>query len=182
MRLRIAAALLLAMGCLGQASAADGPVFPVIQGYGPAYRIPRAAEMPYRKHGIKTLFDVTKAAKSPDKVDPSLDHIARYLNVYALAGVKPKDMHLVAVIHGKATAAALNNQAYDQAMHTRSGNPNVKLLDALRRAGVKLYVCGQALHDFKYHAKDVLPGIQRTLSALVVVTNYQEKHYVYFPM
>lgn len=182
MRLRIVFTSLLALGFLGSASAAEGPAFPVIQGYGPAYHIPHAAEMPYQKHGIKTLFDVTKGAKSPDKVNPSLDHIARYLNVYALAGVKPKDMHLVAVLHGKATAAALNDRAYNQAMHTQSGNPNVKLLDALRRAGVKLYVCGQALHDFKYHAKDVLPGIQRTLSALVVVTNYQEKHYVYFPM
>ena len=181
--LSILAALMFGLTLTGTAFAQnEGPEFPVIKDYGPVYRIPHAAEMPYQKQNIKTLFDLTKGAKDPAKVNPGLDHIARYLNVYALAGVKPQNMHLVAILHGKATAAVLTNQGYDHYMHTQSGNPNLKLLDALHKAGVTLYVCGQALHDFKYPASDVVPEVKRTLSALVVVTNYQEKHYAYFPM
>lgn len=166
---------------LAYAQTPPQPVFPVIKNYGPAFPLPQAAEQPRQTQNIKTLFDITKAAKSPDKVLPGLDHVARYLNVYAQAGASPNNMHIVVVLHGKATPAALNDDAYNKYTNTTGGNPNLNLIRQLKNAGVTLYVCGQALNDYKFDATQVTPEITEALSALTVVTNYQEQHYVYFP-
>ena len=180
--MRGTAASLLAFVITMGTAAAQTPqaMYPVIKNYGPAFPLPQAAEQPRQTQDVRAIFDITKAAKTPDKVLPGLDHVARYLNLYATAGVSPNNMHLVVVLHGKATPAALNDTAYNQATGNSTGNPNLDLLRQLKGAGVTLYVCGQALNDYKFEPAQVTPEITEALSALTVVTNYQEQRYVYF--
>ena len=174
-------ALTLSLGSIGMASAQTQPMYPVIKNYGAAFPLPEAAEQPRQTQNVQAVFDVTKPADSPDKVLPGLDHVARYLNLYATAGVSPTNMHLVVVLHGKATPAALNDNAYNKATGATGGNPNLGLIKQLKTAGVTLYVCGQALNDYKFEPTQVTPEITEALSALTVVTNYQEQNYVYLP-
>lgn len=73
---------------------------PVIQGYGKVHPMPEAAVQPSPDREYKILFDVTKAAKAPEQVNPGLEHIARLINIFALAKVPPEKLKIVAVLHG----------------------------------------------------------------------------------
>lgn len=149
--------------------------YPVIKKYGPVHPLPNAAVQPNKALHYKILFDITKAAKKDNQVNPALDHLARLINVYASAGVMPNQMKLVAVIHGPATPVVLNNAEYKAKFGI--DNPNMDLLNQLKKNGVVLYVCGQALADMSYEHKWVNNDITIALSALTVVPTYQLEGY-----
>jgi intracellular sulfur oxidation DsrE/DsrF family protein len=153
--------------------------YPVIRNYGPVQPLPKAALQPDKSIRYKVLFDVTKASGDVRSVNPGLDHIARFINVMASAGIMPKDMDLVAIIHGGATRVALDNEIFEERFFAR--NANIKLIIDLKKAGVKLYVCGQALADNKFSHEWVNPEITIALSALEVVPTFQLKGYAYVP-
>lgn len=157
--------------CSGLANAQTKWEYPIIKGYGPVHPLPNAAVQPDKSLNYKILFDVTHAAKNNKKVNPALAHIARLINVYASAGVMPGKMKLVAVIHGPATPVVLNNEAFKAKFGI--DNPNIKLIDELKKNGVVFYVCGQALADNNYEHKWVNKDITIALSALTVVPTYQ---------
>lgn len=158
----------------------DRASFPVIQGYGPAYSVPGAFEVPERRREARALFDLTAAPAQPDEVSSGLKRIARYLNLYAAVGVEPHLIRAVAVFHGAATSAVLRDEAYCRTTGTRAANPNAALIKELRRAGVTLYVCGQAMRDAGFADADILPDVSLAYSALSVLTNYQEQNYAAF--
>ncbi len=153
--------------------------YPVIKGYGPAQPLPEAAVQPDKSIKYRVLFDVIVGSKTPHTVNPGLEHVARYINVMATAGMMPKSMELVAVVHGDATPSVLDNKIFKKKFDT--DNPNLKLIADLKNAGVQLYVCGQALGDFKYKHEWVNPDITIALSALSTVTTYELKGYAYIP-
>lgn len=152
---------------------------PVIQGYGKAHPMPEAAVQPSPDREYKILFDITKAAESPDQVNPGLEHIARLINVFALAKVPPEKLKIVAVLHGPATVASLDDLYYREKY--RIPSPNRKLIGALRQTGVTVYVCGHAL------ARNALPlswvdrEVNVALAALTVLTVYQLDGYALIP-
>ena len=152
-------------------------VYPVIKGYGPVQPLPHAAEQPSKDKVYKVVFDVTSGAKDHAKVAPGLDHVARAVNVFASAGVPVSHMKFVAVVHGPATASVLDNAQY----HKQFGvdNPNIKLIAALRKAGVKVQVCGQALADNRIAHAWVNPDVTITLSALADLAIYGNAGYAY---
>ncbi len=145
--------------------------YPVIKGYGPVHPLPHAAVQPDKSINYKILFDVTQASKNNAKVDPALAHIARLINVFASAGTMPDQMKLVAVIHGLATPIVLDNSAFKAKFGI--DNPNIKLINELKKNGVVIYVCGQALADMSYKHAWVNRDITIALSALTVVPTYQ---------
>ena len=109
--------------------------------------MPEAAVHPTPNREYKILFDIAKAAEAPDQVNPGLEHIARLINLFALAKVPPEKLRIMAVIHGPATAASLGDRYYREKYQL--DNTNKKLIEVLKRAGVVIYVCGQALaHGF----------------------------------
>jgi len=151
--------------------------YPVIKGYGPVQSLPEAAVQPDKHLKYKVLFDITHAAKEVGKVNPGLDHVARFINVMASGGIRPEKMSLVAVVHGDATPIILKNDIFKEKLG--QDNPNIKLVNELRKAGVKLYVCGQALADDNFKSEWVNPEIVLSLSALVDVPTFQLKGYAY---
>lgn len=149
--------------------------FPVIKGYGGVVPIPDAAVQPRKDLEYKVVFDVTAGTQKPDEVNPGLDRIARFINVYASAGIPPRRLKLVAVLTGPATPAVLDDAHY----RARFGvaNPNLDLIDQLTKAGVKLFVCGQALAGMRIDVASVNPNVSRALSALTVVPTYELEGY-----
>jgi intracellular sulfur oxidation DsrE/DsrF family protein len=80
----------------------------------------------------------------PDKVNPSLEKVARFLNLLGADNVRPAQGDVVVIVHGPATPIIAENGAYA----TKTGaatNPNLALIAALKRAGVSVRVCSQAL-------------------------------------
>lgn len=152
---------------------------PVIKAAGRIVSLPDAAVQPDPDIAYKIVFDITKGKANPDKVVPGLHKVARLINVFASAGMSPDKMHLALVMHGPSTEAVLKPSAY-KAKHGFA-NPNQALIDQLTQAGVKLYVCGQALREHHVDHKDVSDKFTVALSALTVLPTYQLKGYAFLP-
>jgi intracellular sulfur oxidation DsrE/DsrF family protein len=153
---------------------------PAIPGFGATHTAPGAAERPDPALRYRVVFSVSKAAARPDLVNPSLEKVARYLNLLAEDGVRPKAGDVVAVLHGPATFAALSNTAY-AAKTTDGMNPNLKLIEQLRAAGVIVSVCSQALHGQRIPPNDVQSGVRVDVSALTTITNLQLRGFALVP-
>lgn len=153
-------------------------VHPYIKGYGGIVELPEAAEQP--KVNSKVLLDIT-GDNGPKQVTKGLDRAALITNQYAAAGHKPPERFKMAVIlHGAATKAALNHEAY--ARHTEAPkNPNIELLRRLEEAGVEVFVCGQALAHRGYARASVVETVEVAVSAATVNINKQTAGYAYIP-
>ena len=92
-------------------AAQDNLVYPVIPGFGGIVAVPSAAERPDPKLRYRVLFNVTKAASSPDKVNPSLEKVARFVNLLGADKVHPAG-DIAVIIHGPATPLVLQNAPY----------------------------------------------------------------------
>ncbi len=153
--------------------------YPEIKDYGAIQPLPDAALKPDKALKYKVIFDVTRVSREKNKVNPGLDQVARFINVMASVGIKPRDMELVAVIHGRATPVVLENIMFR--MKYLVDNPNLKLIKGLKKAGVKLHVCGQALAERKWSRNWVHPEINIALSAVEVISTFQLKGYICVP-
>lgn len=151
--------------------------YPAIAGFGPVHPLPNAAVQPSKSAIYKVVFDVTAKSKDMSKPNPGLDHVARAVNVFASAGVPLSHLKFIAVVHGPATASVLNNEHYHGKYGTN--NPNIPLIAALKKAGVKVEVCGQALADNSYEHAWVNRDVTITLSALSDLIIYGHQGYAY---
>lgn len=178
------ALLTLASSQLLAAEAADSaPGFwttPVIEGYGKIHPLPGAAYQPDKAATYKIVFALTKGSKTPGDVNPALDHVARTVNLYVASGVPLSHLKFVAVASGDATALALDDGAYRARFN--SANPNLPLIAALRRAGVDVAVCGQAVAEHHFAYSEVDKSVTTALSALTTITTLEHKGYSLMPM
>lgn len=179
MNIRLLALSLAAVAAASStARAQQGAAFwskPAIKEYGPVHVWPQAVLRPDAKTTYKAVFDVTKAGPAADKVNPSLDHIARTVNVFAAAGVPLDHLKFTVIIHGPATPSALNDNEFEAKFG--HANPDAAVIEALARAGVQVLVCGNALGDFKYDPAMVNPHIKVALSAMSTLIMLQDQGY-----
>ena len=152
---------------------------PVIENYGPVYKVPELDSPLPENFQYKVIFDIYVTASDPDVHSRRLESVARFLNMHALRGVKLENMHVAVVFHGKATKDILTDDAY-QKVH-QLDNPNRELIDALADSGVRLYVCGQTTDFLKYKRQDILPEIKIALSAMTQLALYQSQGYALLP-
>lgn len=173
----IAAMLVGASG--GAAMAADAR-HPVVQGFGAITPMPEAKERPDHSLRYRVLFNVTKAASAADQTNPSLEKVARFINLLGGDGVRPQSGDVVVIIHGPATSLTLTNARYAE-RNKVAGNPNLPLVAALRAAGVSVRVCSQALVGNRIDPTDVASGIEVDVSALTTLATLQLRGWVLVP-
>lgn len=152
---------------------------PAIKEFGAVVSLPNAALQPDKNVDYKVVFNVTTWA-APDKVEPGLERVARTVNLFASAGVPVARLHFIAVIHGPATPAVLDQGRYLEKYGV--GNPNADLIAALEQAGVRVVVCGQALAHFKFPDSWVNPQVDITLAAITDLIILQQQGYVLVPL
>lgn len=166
------------------ALAADQPAnfwsTPTVPGYGKIHYLPNAAYKPQPDQTYRIVFSLTQAAKAPASVNPALDHVARTVNLYAAAGVPLNHLKFVAIVSGAATPLVLNNTQYRAAYGV--ANPNLPLIQELRKAGVDVAVCGQAVAEHKFQYDWVDKSVTLALSALTTVTTLEHQGYDLLPM
>jgi intracellular sulfur oxidation DsrE/DsrF family protein len=177
------------MGLALAAAMAAGPVraqdvtfwtTPTIHGYGKMHYLPHAAYKPDPAATYKVVFGMSIAASKPGEVDPALDHVARAVNLYVAAGVPLSHLKFVAVAYGPATTLALDNAHYEAMFHVP--NPNLDLIAKLRKAGVDVAVCGQAVAEHHFQYAWIARGVTIALSALTTLTTLQHEGYALVPM
>jgi len=162
------------------ASAQDHPagfwVTPTVEGFGKMHPLPAAAYQPEAAENYKIVFALTRSGATPADVSPSLDRVARTVNLYVSAGVPVSHLKFVAVAYADATAVALDNAHYQAKFGVP--NPNLPLIAALKKAGVDVAVCGQAVaeHNFDYAWLD--SSVTLALSALTTLSTLEHQGYV----
>jgi ubiquinone/menaquinone biosynthesis C-methylase UbiE/intracellular sulfur oxidation DsrE/DsrF family protein len=152
--------------------------FPIIRKVGGVLPRPQAAEQP--RAGAKVVLDVTADAK-PGDVNKGLDRVARLLNLYGAAGKKAADVKIAIVFHGEATKSVLTDADYKNRFDV-AANPNLPLIRDLQKAGVEVFVCGQAINYKGFADAEVAEGIPIAAAALTVVINKQTDGFAYLPV
>ena len=167
---RIALLLLFAAAAFAQKPQLE---YPLIQGHGGVFRLPSKAEPPV--DGARMVIDVT-TGDYDGGVNKGLARAARYVNLYALAGVKNARVDIV--MHGGATKEALDDATYQE----RFGkpNPNRELMQQLRKAGGKIVVCGQSMLHNGFDPAKMTPEVGLALSAATALTTRQNDGFAYF--
>ncbi len=163
----IAVALMLATG-LGLHAAEKLQSHPSIAGHGEVFRLPDAQDQP--RDDSKICVDVTKGGPA-DKINPAVEKVARFVNIYSQAGRVPASVRISVILHGDATLVALNDEAYAKRFETES-NPNTPLL----------LVCGQAMTHKKASLDDVGDSVKIAVSGLTVNVNRQQDGYAFIPL
>jgi intracellular sulfur oxidation DsrE/DsrF family protein len=139
--------------------------------------IPGAKELPDPSMTYRVVFDIAKAAPKIDEVNPGLTGVVRFLNTLAKNGVPADHREIAVVFHQKATEIVMSNEAF----RARAGhdNPNVALIHEMKKAGVDLRVCGQAVLANKIDPKTIMPEIELDLWALTTLVNLELRGYVH---
>lgn len=173
----VIAALAMTAGLVLQASE-QLQSYPSIDGHGAVVRLSNAADQPRDDSGI--CVDLTKGGPA-DKINPAIEKVARFVNIYSGAGKAPATVQISVILHGDATLVALNDTAYAERFNT-AGNPNLALVRQLRQAGVELLVCGQALAHKGASDSEVDMAVAVAVSGLTVNVNRQQDGYAFIPL
>lgn len=168
----------------GVAAAGDEPAgfwtTPAIEGFGQIHALPKAAYQPEPAKTYKIIFGMTAGSKEPGQVNPAIERVARTVNLYASAGVPLSHLKFVAVAYGPATSVALNDEQYKSAYGV--ANPNLPVIAKLRKAGVDVAVCGQAVAEHNYKYEWVDPSVTLALSAITTITTLEHAGYHLMPL
>lgn len=167
-----AACAAVVLGLSGSARAQTLPV----AGYEPARDVPGAHETPDPNTTYKLVFSAGTAPAKPGDINPTLQTVARLLNTLAKFGVNADHRKIAVVFHQGGTDAVMNSEAF-KAKNNGQDNPNIALIQSLKKAGVDFRVCGQALLGRKIDPKQVLPEIQVDLWAMTTMINLQTRGY-----
>lgn len=151
---------------------------PAIKDYGKVVPLPQAAQQP--RPESKICVDLTKGGEA-GKLNPSIEKVARYVNIYQGAGKEPASVKIAVVLHGSATLCALNDNSYAKRFNTEN-NPNLACLHELHKAGVEIYVCGQSLVGKGGRPEEVVVFADVAVSALTSLVNLQSDGYAYVPL
>jgi intracellular sulfur oxidation DsrE/DsrF family protein len=166
----------LALVLAAAVSPAAAQTLPV-PGVDAARDVPGAKEMPNPGIVHKVVFDVATAGPKPGEVHPVLQAVARYVNTLAKTGVPAANRKVAVVFHQGSTDYVLKNDIY-KARHEGQDNPNAKMIETLKAAGVDFRLCGQAALARKITAADMLPAVQLDLWALTTIIALQQQGYV----
>ena len=147
----------------------------VITNFGATYNIENPDLLLKTDTKYKVIFDVYSDGKNKEKINSSINTVARFLNMHEQNGTKPENLEVVLVLHGAATKNALSNTAFKNKF--KSNNPNSVLIKALKNAHVKVYVCGQSFIHSGYSKKDLSKNVKLSLSALTSLVYYQTEGY-----
>lgn len=125
---------------------------------------------------LKVVFDVSRSF-DPSKPNNLIETAARFLNMHEKAGVDPKNMDLALVIHGKAVQDVLKVDFYTEKYSEVKENPNLPLIEALTKNGVKIILCGQSAAHYNVTRAKVNDNINFALSAMTALVQLQNDNY-----
>lgn len=146
---------------------------PIIQDFGAVHKVENPDYQLDVTQTYKVVFDIMKTPDAPGQLNPSLNTLARFLNMHAQAGVPAENLKVACAIHNLASKDALNNEAYRK----RYGmdNPNLPLLKALEKAGAEIYICGQSIHSRKIDPSELAAPVKLALSAMTILISKQNE-------
>lgn len=151
-----------------------------VKDFGKVYPVPFATDRPDPNMQYKIVFEasVEPFDTSSSHIYHPLEHVARMYNLHVYGGVPLKNLDVVLVIGGLGIPAVMSNESFRK----RYGidNPNIKILEQLKAAGIKINGCAQSMLKNSIEPAEVNPGIIPIFSRFTTVSMYQLKGYAYF--
>lgn len=158
-------------------------VHPVIADFGGVHPRPDVDMQLDPRADYKVFVDVMTAEPDSGKPFHSLQRLARLVNLMGYGKVPLSQVHIVALLDGDSGAAALTDEAYRRVSHGKhEANPNLALVHALKKAGVKLMICSQAMAGMGLKDSDIDPSVTITLSGLTDPVIYGHRGYSYMQL
>lgn len=156
-------------------SAQEKKAGPVIAEFGKVWPIENQTYPIAVDADFKVVFDIMNSPDSPTELNKSIETAARFLNMHAQQGVPLAKMKVALVVHNQASKDIITNAAYQN----RYGvdNPNADLVRQLMDAGVQFIFCGQSSLSRNFPAKETIPGVQLSLSAMTALIQLQNNGY-----
>jgi intracellular sulfur oxidation DsrE/DsrF family protein len=151
---------------------------PVVPNFGGVFDVPNPGLLPPKDQDLKLRFDVN-VGPEPGELNAGFDTVARFLNMHARAGVPRDRVKAALVIHGTAGKDTLTNEEYRKRFG--KDNPNLALLDELKAAGVRVYLCGQTSMSRNLPRAVVTPAATIALSAMTAHLVLEQEGYVLNP-
>ncbi|WP_456376508.1 DsrE family protein [Lutibacter sp.] len=148
---------------------------PIIENYGKVYSVENPDLLLKRDTEYRVIFDIFTDKSKENTVNPLLNTVARYLNMHAQQGISLNNMKTVVILHGAATKSTINAISYQKKYNTN--NPNTEIMEALKKANVEIYVCGQSYVANGFTIPEKSPNVKLALSALTVLVEYQSNGY-----
>jgi intracellular sulfur oxidation DsrE/DsrF family protein len=177
MRLALVFGLPMAILLAAQPEAAKwpAPAPAAIPGADPFVVIQGASVTPQKGRIYRAIFDATRFADDATRLVPALNMAASEINALAASGVPISNGRFVLVFHGEAMEGILDEETYKAKFGV--SNPNLKVIGALKKAGTKLFVCGQNLASAGIDPKTLTPDVTIASDALIVLMTYQNDGY-----
>ena len=148
---------------------------PIIEDYGKVWQVPNLDYVIEEDQVLKAVFDVMNSPESHDVVNPSIETVARFLNMHAQNGISGDKLKAVLVIHNKASKDIMNDHAYNS--RYGAANPNGELIEQLIDSGVEIIFCGQSSLSREIPKEDILNEVKLSLSAMTALIQLQNQGY-----
>ena len=142
----------------------------------PDVAVPGSQFLASNRHDYRVVFEARRGADKPDQLVPAVNMAGSELNTLAAHGIRRSNVHFVVVFHTTASNEAVLDNAHYRARHGVD-NPNLPVLEALRRQGVKLYVCGQSLLGDGVPLEAVSKEVTLAEDGVVVLMTYGAEGY-----
>ncbi|MBZ6409391.1 MAG: DsrE family protein [Kalamiella piersonii] len=152
---------------------------PAIEGYGKIHYVDTPAYKPGTVPGLsnKIVFQINRSEGDIRKPNLGLERVARVTNLYYAAGVPLNQLNFVGSINSDAGSAALNNEQFHKAYGV--DNPNLKLIDELEKAGVKVSICDQSVAFHNLQREWIDQRVTHTISSGTTVATLQNEGYAF---
>lgn len=167
-------ALLLLLSC--QVNSQETTTGNLISEYGKTYEVNSPEFKTDTSSVLKVVFDVDRNFKASEP-NALIETAARYLNMHEKAGVKPENMKLALVLHGKAVKDVLQSNFYKKEYPEESINPNIDLIKQLHQHGVEIILCGQSAAHYKVTRENAIDEVKFALSAMTALVQLQKDGY-----
>jgi len=148
---------------------------PILEKVGAVYEVPNPDFGVSLNKKYKVVFDIASSPKDPTQLNAKINTVARFLNMHAQAGVPAENMKVALVIHGGAYKDVYLDDVY--ARKFGAPNPNATLIEALHKADVEMYICGQTAYHRGIERNEMKPEIGIALSAMTVIVTLQSEGY-----
>ena len=152
---------------------------PAIEGYGKIHYVDTPAFKPGTTPGLsnKIVFQINRSEGDIRQPNLGLERVARVTNLYYAAGVPLNQLKFVVSINSDAVPAALNNTQFHKAYGV--DNPNLKLIDELKKAGIEVSICDQSVAFHQLEREWIDPRVTHTISSGTTVATLQNEGYAF---
>ncbi|MBP2167836.1 intracellular sulfur oxidation DsrE/DsrF family protein [Erwinia toletana] len=153
---------------------------PAIAGYGKIHYENDVQFKPDASMSNKIVFQITKSEGSMKEANLGLERVARVVNLYVASGVPAEQLKFVVSVTGDATPAMLSNAQFSKIYGF--DNPNLKLIDELKKSGVVVSVCDQSVAFHHYQFDWIDRSVVHALSSPTTVSTLENQGYAFLPL